>query len=212
MLSSAGFDLWADGYDRAVGLSDEDGTYPFAGYRAVLNAVYQDIRVDAHARSVLDMGVGTGTLAARLCEDGYSVTGVDFSPRMLDIARERTGGRARLIAHDFHDGFPTALAGERFDRIVCTYALHHLTDAEKPAFLQRLTDHLNPGGRVLIGDIAFPTRGLLDECRAQAGEEFDDEECYLVYDELPAIPGVQATFTVMSPCAGLLTLERSDHA
>ena len=212
MLSSNGFDLWADGYDRAVGLSDEDGTYPFAGYRAVLNAVYQDIRADERVRSVLDMGVGTGTLAARLCGDGYAVTGVDFSPRMLDIARERTDGKARLLRHDFHDGFPSALSGERFDRIVCTYALHHLTDAEKPAFLQRLTDHLDLGGRVLIGDIAFPTRALLEECRTQAGEEFDDEECYLVYDELPPIPGVRTSFTVMSPCAGLLTLERSGHA
>ena len=212
MLSSNGFDLWADGYDRAVGLSDEDGTYPFAGYRAVLNAVYQDIRGHQHVRNVLDLGIGTGTLAVRLCEDGYAVTGVDFSPRMLAIAGERTNGRARLIQHDFHGGFPSALAGERFDRIVCTYALHHLTDEEKPAFLQSLTAHLTEGSRVLIGDIAFPTRAALDACRRQAGDEFDDEECYLVADELPPLPGIRTTFTVMSPCAGLLTLERNSHA
>ena len=36
MLNDNGFDLWADGYDESVGLSDEAGTYPFAGYRAVL--------------------------------------------------------------------------------------------------------------------------------------------------------------------------------
>lgn len=212
MLSSAGFDLWADGYDKAVGLSDEDGSYPFAGYRAVLNAIYQDIRGDENTRSVLDMGIGTGTLAARLCHDGYEVTGVDFSPRMLEIARERTEGKARLLAHDFHDGFPSALADERFDRIVCTYALHHLTDEEKPAFLRALVDHLTEGGRVLIGDVAFPTRAELETCRRQAGDEFDDEECYLVFDELPPLPGVKTSFTVMSPCAGILTLERSTHA
>ncbi|MCH5287409.1 MAG: class I SAM-dependent methyltransferase [Christensenellaceae bacterium] len=212
MLSSAGFDLWAEGYDRAVGLSDEDGSYPFAGYRAVLNAVYQDIRSDGQARSVLDLGVGTGTLAARLCQDGYAVTGVDFSPRMLEIAGERTGGKARLLAHDFHDGFPAALADERFDRIVCTYALHHLTDEEKPAFLRALTDHLTEQGRVLIGDVAFPTRALLEACREQAGDEFDDEECYLVADELPPLPGIKASFAVKSPCAGVLTLERSPDA
>lgn len=31
MLSSQGFDLWADGYDASVGLSDEENSYPFAG-------------------------------------------------------------------------------------------------------------------------------------------------------------------------------------
>ena len=212
MLSSSGFDLWADGYDKAVGLSDEDGTYPFAGYRAVLNAIYQDIRGDKRAQSVLDIGIGTGTLAARLCGDGYAVTGVDFSPRMLDIARARTDNRARLLLGDMRGGFPAALEGERFDRIVCTYALHHLTDDEKPVFLRSLIDHLTEGGRVLIGDVAFPTREKLEACREQAGDEFDDEECYLVTDELPTFPGIRTTFAVMSPCAGLLTLERSVHA
>lgn len=212
MLNSAGFDLWADGYDRAVGLSDEDGSYPFAGYRAVLNAIYQDIRQDENVRAVLDVGIGTGTLAARLCGAGYTVTGFDFSPRMLEIARERTEGKARLLPHDMRDGFPAALSGERFDRIVCTYALHHLTDGEKPAFLSSLTDHLTKGGRVLIGDVAFPNRAALEACRRLAGDEFDDEEYYLVADELPSMPGVRAAFTVMSPCAGVLTLERNPDA
>lgn len=212
MLSSNGFDLWADGYDRAVGLSDEDGTYPFAGYRDVLNAVYQDVRADEQVRTVLDVGVGTGTLAARLCGDGYAVTGIDFSQRMLDLCRERTEGKAHLLLHDFRQGLPAALSDERFDRIVCTYALHHLTDGEKPAFLRLLADHLTEGGRVLIGDIAFPTRASLEACREQAGDEFDDEEFYLVADELPSLPGLTASFTVMSPCAGLLILERNAHA
>lgn len=33
MLNHKGFDLWADGYDKSVGLSDEANTYPFAGYK-----------------------------------------------------------------------------------------------------------------------------------------------------------------------------------
>ena len=39
MLDQKGFDLWADGYDRAVGLSDGDNSYPFAGYKEVLKIV-----------------------------------------------------------------------------------------------------------------------------------------------------------------------------
>ena len=36
MLDHKGFDLWADGYDKTVGLSEESNTYPFAGYKNVL--------------------------------------------------------------------------------------------------------------------------------------------------------------------------------
>ena len=32
MLDNKGFDLWANGYDESVSVSDEDNTYPFAGY------------------------------------------------------------------------------------------------------------------------------------------------------------------------------------
>ena len=40
MLNNRGFDLWADDYDKSVSLSDEDGTYPFAGYKVILNEIY----------------------------------------------------------------------------------------------------------------------------------------------------------------------------
>lgn len=34
MLDKTCFDLWADGYDKAVGISDEEKTYPFDGTRS----------------------------------------------------------------------------------------------------------------------------------------------------------------------------------
>ena len=43
MLDNKGFDLWADGYDKAVGLSDENHTYPFAGYKEVLDIMKEKI-------------------------------------------------------------------------------------------------------------------------------------------------------------------------
>ena len=54
MLDNRGFDLWADGYDKSVGLSDEENTYPFAGYKAVLGKIYQEIMKKPHA-VVLDL-------------------------------------------------------------------------------------------------------------------------------------------------------------
>ena len=42
MLNNKAFDLWADGYDKTVGISDEKNTYPFAGYKKVLGFIFQD--------------------------------------------------------------------------------------------------------------------------------------------------------------------------
>ena len=42
MLNNKEFDLWADGYDKAVGLSDEGNTYPFAGYKKGARVHFSD--------------------------------------------------------------------------------------------------------------------------------------------------------------------------
>ena len=44
MLDSKGFDLWADGYDKSVNISEESNEYPFAGYKDVLNYIYKQVR------------------------------------------------------------------------------------------------------------------------------------------------------------------------
>ena len=63
MLDDLGFDLWADGYDASVGLSDKEDTYPFAGYKSVLSGIYEAIRTKKRP-TVLDLGFGTATLTA----------------------------------------------------------------------------------------------------------------------------------------------------
>ena len=41
MLDKKEFDLWADGYDKTVGISDEKNTYPFAGYKRYLDSFFR---------------------------------------------------------------------------------------------------------------------------------------------------------------------------
>lgn len=88
MLNREGFDLWANDYDRTVGLSDESGAYPFAGYKQILNAIYNRV-LSAGCRTVLDIGFGAGTLTAKLYERGLAVFGQDFSEKMIAPAREK---------------------------------------------------------------------------------------------------------------------------
>ena len=86
MQNSEHFDRWADGYDQSVAQSDDKGTYPFAGYRALLHTLYRRI-CSAGGGRVLDLGFGTATLTAQLYRAGCTVYGQDFSPRMVALAR-----------------------------------------------------------------------------------------------------------------------------
>lgn len=203
MLDKRGFDLWADGYDRSVGLSDEDNTYPFAGYKAVLNRVYQTV-LQKEDPVVLDIGFGTGTLTARLYEAGCEIYGQDFSERMIELAKEKMPA-AHLYQGDFSRGLVPPLTANTYDFIIATYSLHHLTDQQKITFLRFLQERLAPSGAILVGDVAFASRADLERCKADCGDEWDDDEFYFVYDELKAdFPGLE--FEKLSHCAGVLTL------
>ena len=87
MLNNKGFDFWAGDYDKTVGISDEENTYPFAGYKKVLGFIFQAI-MRAENAAVLDIGFGTGTLTTKLYERGCSIYGQDFSSRMIALASE----------------------------------------------------------------------------------------------------------------------------
>ena len=205
MLDRIGFDLWADGYDKSVGLSDEENSYPFAGYKNVLGTIFQAVMKKPGA-VVLDIGFGTGTLTAKLYEHGCTIYGQDFSSRMIDLA-SRKMPHAHLYHGDFTKGLAEPLRDKRYDFIIATYSLHHLTDEQKVAFLHSLQDCLNDKGQILIGDVAFETRVDLNWCRQSAGDAWDDDEIYFVADELKReFPNL--SFERASYCAGVLTLTR----
>ena len=205
MLNNTGFDLWADGYDRSVGLSDENGRYPFAGYRTMMNALFQRVLAQS-GRDVLDIGFGTGVLTARLYAQGCRIYGQDFSARMIALAQAKMPD-AQLYQGDFSQGLVPELCARQYDAILATYSLHHLTDAQKIGFLRTLLPLLKADGCIFIGDVAFRTREALEACRKSAGDAWDEDEIYFVYDELrPHFPVL--TFESFSHCTALLTLRR----
>ena len=203
MLDNKGFDLWADGYDKTVGLSDDEQSYPFAGYKEVLARIYQLVMAKEKAK-VLDIGFGTGTLTKKLYEQGCEIWGQDFSSRMIEIADAKMPN-AHLFQGDFSQRLAEPLLQNSYDFIIATYSLHHLTDDNKIRFIQAMTELLNEAGMILIGDVAFANRNDLWKCREKAGEEWDDEEIYFVFNELQkAFPTMK--FEQISYCAGVLSL------
>lgn len=205
MLNNKGFDLWADGYDKAVGLSDEENSYPFAGYKEILARIYETILKKGKS-TVLDIGFGTGTLTKRLYEQGCEIWGQDFSSRMIELASAKMPN-AHLFQGDFSQGLVEPLLNNTYDFIIATYSLHHLTDDNKIALIQSMTDLLKEDGVILIGDVAFANRADLVQCRREVGDEWDDDEIYFVFDEMQKLlPNLK--FQQISYCAGILSLAR----
>ncbi len=207
MLNSKGFDLWADGYDKSVNLSEEANEYPFAGYKDVLNGIYKTVHTKKFA-NILDIGFGTGVLTKRLYDDGYEIYGIDFSERMIAIAKEKMPN-AFLLHHDFVNGLPREVLNKQFDYIVSTYAFHHLKDMAKVTFITQLLNHFSENGLILIGDVIFETRNQLNMCKRENGDDWDSDEIYIVFDELKEhFPGGKIAFSQVSHCAGIITIKK----
>jgi SAM-dependent methyltransferase len=103
--------------------------------------------------SILELGCGTGRALLPLAQAGHVVTGVDISPKMLEIARERASlagvqDRTRLICSDFAD---VALDGE-FAFIFCVMnTFLHLPDtAAQVSALRHWRQHLTSSGILLV--------------------------------------------------------------
>ncbi len=205
MLDNKGFDLWADGYDKSVDLANEDDSYPFAGYKQILNEIYNRVLI-GKCNAVLDIGFGTGTLTSKLYEQGCCIWGQDFSGRMIELAKEKMP-EAKLYQGDFSKGLVEELKQNKYDAIIATYSLHHLLDEQKVSLINDVLALLNNEGRLYIGDVVFETRKEMERQKALIGDEWDDEEIYFVADEFTKV-FPQMKYEKFSFCAGLLSGSR----
>lgn len=122
-------------------------------------------RFAKEALSVLDLGCGTGRLAASLA-DGRSVVGVDPAAAMLDVARGRPGGKGVTWVHS--DARSVRL-GRNFDLVLLTgHAFQvFLTDDDQEAVLATIAEHLAPDGRFI-----FDTRNPAVQEWREWGQEY----------------------------------------
>lgn len=203
MFHSGEFDRWAADYDAEVGRGQG---FPFEGYDSVLQRVFERARVEPRL-TVLELGCGTGNLTARFVQAGCRVWGSDFSAEMLKMARRKIAG-ARFFQHELGKPLPADVP-QRYARIVSTYVFHHFDPAGKIALLNALRAHLEPGGWIVIGDIAFINGEARRQTKQTAGEAWDEEEYWLVEDDLPALraAGFQAEFEPVSFCAGVFLIK-----
>ncbi|MGV9842823.1 class I SAM-dependent methyltransferase [Streptomyces fungicidicus] len=98
------------------------------------------------AGDVLDLGCGTGSLALLAAGQGHRVTGVDRSPAMVALAREKLGGRDAVFL--VGDAAAPPVGEERYDTVLVRHVLWTLPEPDRA--LRHWRDLLRPGGRLVL--------------------------------------------------------------
>jgi predicted TPR repeat methyltransferase len=169
--NAASHDAYAAGYDAEV------QAYDCHIADLLFGLCYEFTRP---GQRLLDAGIGTGLSAQFFAKAGLQVCGMDFSPAMLDICREK-GLTAELRQHDILET-PWPYPAGRFEWVVCCGVLH---------FVPELDGIFGEAARVLAnsGVFAFTTRlPTTLEIRQQAYDR-QTEGDFEIFSHAPAYLG-----------------------
>jgi len=197
------FDKWAKTYDK----TSTEG-FPRAGYAEVLAEIFRTSE-PSPSMTILDIGIGTGTLALRFCESGCRVYGVDFSRKMLEKTRKKLP-QVKLFRADLLGEWPSELR-LNFERVVSAYVLHEFDLPTKIQIIRKLLDnYLVDGGRLVVGDVSFETSRDREEAHRQWRHRWDEDEYYWAADEAIRLweqQDLRVEYTQVSFCGGVYRIE-----
>lgn len=138
----AEYDVWAPDYDDWAAEMTED--VPF----------YVELAREA-AEPIVELGVGTGRVAIPIArETGKRVIGIDSSPAMLEVGRERAGD----LPIDFREGdFRSFTLDEPVELVICPFRalMHTPTWRDKRRVFESVAAALKPGGRFAWNAFVF---------------------------------------------------------
>jgi SAM-dependent methyltransferase len=156
----ATYDLLAPHYDAVTGDAATEAVF----IRGIIE------RRHSQAVTLLDLACGTGSMTALLA-GAYQVSGLDISPGMLAVARQKLPGPTLLYQADM----TSFSLGARFDVIVCAYqgVNHLLTPSAWQSTFDRVCEHLNEGG-LFVFDIATVSHLARMASVPHIAEEFSD--------------------------------------
>ncbi|MDA0255809.1 MAG: methyltransferase domain-containing protein [Planctomycetota bacterium] len=124
---------------------------------------------------VLDAGCGTGDLAIWLAGRGHTVTGVDFLPGPLEVARAKAAAAGVEANFLEMDALAIGEIPEQFDSVTDCGLFHSFDDVGRAAYVAALGKLLEPGGRVFF--LCFST----DEPGEHGPRRVSEEEIHAAF-------------------------------
>lgn len=134
-----------------------------------------------NAFSFLDLGCGNGFLSKSILREFPGATGtlVDFSERMLDIAKNTlTSKSLQFVQADLSgDDWVEKMKSSPFDAIVTAFAIHNFrtTDQSKREFNEQIFGLLRPGGLFVNLELVSVSSGWLDSIARSLSEDSVNE-------------------------------------
>jgi demethylmenaquinone methyltransferase/2-methoxy-6-polyprenyl-1,4-benzoquinol methylase len=139
-------------FDRIARVYDRMNSVMTAGMHHRWRRRAADLARVGPGSRALDVATGTGDLAIELAGRGASVVGLDFSERMLELARAKAPEIEFVQGNALQLPYPD----DSFDAVTVGFGARNFADLDRGlAELARVT---RPGGRVVILEITSPQR------------------------------------------------------
>jgi demethylmenaquinone methyltransferase / 2-methoxy-6-polyprenyl-1,4-benzoquinol methylase len=193
-------------FDRIAGLYDRMNSVMTAGLHHQWRRRAADLAGLAPGGRALDVATGTGDLALELATrvvPGGEVVGVDFSEKMLELARAKAGPPVRFesgnaLALDYPDA--------AFDAATVGFGARNFSDLERG--LSEMARVVRPGGRVVVLEITTPRRPPLstffelwfDRAVPALGRLVDSQAYSYLPSSVRRFPGPEELAAVMWRC------------
>jgi demethylmenaquinone methyltransferase / 2-methoxy-6-polyprenyl-1,4-benzoquinol methylase len=139
-------------FDRIARVYDRMNSVMTAGMHHRWRERAADLAQVGPGSRALDVATGTGDLALELSRRGAEVTGMDFAPAMLEIARKKAPGLT------FEEGDALALRYPEgaFDAVTVGFGARNFADLDRG--LAEMARVAKPGGRVVVLEITTPQK------------------------------------------------------
>ena len=139
-------------FDRIARVYDRMNSVMTAGMHHRWRERAADLAVVGPGSTALDVATGTGDMAVELARRGAEVTGMDFAPAMLEIARRKAPG----LRFEEGDAMELAYPDGVFDAATVGFGARNFGDLDRG--LREMARVTRPGGRVVVLEITTPQR------------------------------------------------------